>query len=325
MKRKKRHYYQFFRGLTLSLVILFFIMVPLSNWYANNKIARNHAHLVSLEFGTFAGKIYSGFDWFYSLWEDPVTAATSNNGSLWAFTVLGVPLSDPVGLISNLVNSVHFPMKFLLGGLIPLIVAMLLGRVFCAWLCPMAVLFGLTQKVRNWMLKLKIPLLTVRLERTTRVYVFWLGILLSYFFGAWVWHFILPYIAFTHEIFAGIVFSSVTVGSYFLISILVLDIGLIPEEYCNSICPTGWFLSFIGQHSLFQLKANKTKCPRKCSKCKDICPINLFPKEGYLYSCHLCMKCVESCPMQHIQLGLNSKYLILNTKEKNLKAHRETV
>jgi len=312
----KKSKYQYLRYFLLISVILFFIFVPVSNWYANNKIAHNQPSLVTLANGPAAGKLYQSLDWFFTLWNDPVTAATSNNGSLWAFTVLGVPLSDPLGLISEIVNSVKFPVKYLIGGLIPFLIALLLGRVFCAWLCPMTVLFGITGKIRALLLKLKIPLMTVRLEPTTRVVVFWVGLVLCHFFGAWVWHFVLPYISFTHEVFSIIVFSSFTVGFYFLVALLVLDIGLVPGEYCRSVCPTGFLLSYIGKFSLLMLKADKKACPSHCKMCKTVCPIELFPREGQLYSCHLCMKCVDNCPKGHIQLGLNPLYQGLNQKMK---------
>lgn len=313
-KKIKKSKWQYLRYFSLLSVIGFFILVPVSNWYANQKIAYNHSHLVALAYGQLAGYVYSALDWFYSFWPDPVTAATSNNGSLWAFTILGVPLSDPLGLLSEIINSVKFPLKYFFGALIPFGVVLLLGRVFCAWLCPMTVLYSVTGWMRSMADRWHVPLMSVKLEKKTRVIVFWSGLLLSYFFGAWVWHFVLPYISFTHEIFSWIVFSSVTVGFYFLIALLVLDIGLIPGQFCKAVCPTGFLLSYLGKFSILRLKANKSNCPKSCSMCAKVCPEDLFAKEGRLYSCHLCMKCVDNCPKHHISLKLNPIYSKLKAK-----------
>jgi ferredoxin-type protein NapH len=304
----KKSKIQYFRYACLFSVIFFFVLVPYSNWYANNKIAFNQARLVGLAEGPVMEYLYLVLDSFYSLWEDPVTAATSNNGSLWAFTILGIPLSDPLGLIAELLNSVKFPIKYLIGGIIPFIVALTLGRVFCSWLCPMVVLFAITRKIRAFLIKMRMPLMDLKLEERTRACVFWIGLIMSHFFGAWVWHFILPYISFTHEIFSIVVFSSFTIGVYFLIAILVLDIGLIPGEFCRSVCPTGYLLASVGRFRLFKLKANKAACPPACSVCNKVCPIGLFPKEDKLYSCDLCMKCVDNCPKKHIKLTVNPIY-----------------
>lgn len=306
--RLKRSKYQYLRYLALLSVIVFFVMVPLSNWYANNKIAYNNPRLVGLASGDLRGKVYSTMDGFYSLWSDPVTAATSNNGSLWAFTVFGVPMSDPLGLISELINSVKFPFKYVIGGVIPFFIAFLLGRVFCSWLCPMVVLYGITGRIRAFMTRLRIPLMSLKVERKTRVIVFWGGLVLSYFFGAWVWHFILPYISFTHEIFSYIVFSGFTVGAYFLIALLVLDIGLVPGQFCDSVCPTGFLLSYLGKFSFLKLRVDEASCPTGCTMCNKVCPIDLYPKDDTLYSCHLCLICVDNCPTDNIKLEINPMY-----------------
>ena len=304
----KKSKWQYLRYFFLASVIGFFVLVPFSNWYSNNKIAFNQARLVGLAEGPVKEKIYWTLDKFYSLWDDPVTAATSNNGSLWAFTILGVPLSDPLGLLSELINSVKFPVKYLIGGIIPFLIALTLGRVFCSWLCPMVVLFAITRRIRAVLIKMKMPLMDLKLEERTRALVFWIGLIMSHFFGAWVWHFVLPYISFTHEIFSIVVFSSFTIGIYFLIAILVLDIGLIPGEFCRSVCPTGYLLASVGRLRLFKLKVNKAACPPACTMCNKVCPINLFPKENKLYSCDLCLKCVDNCPKKHITLSLNPIY-----------------
>jgi len=298
---------QILRFTSLVLVILFFILVPLSNWYANQKIAYNQGRLVELANGPVAAFIYESLDSFYTIWDDPVKAATSNNGSLWAYTILGVSLSDPLGLISELLNSVKFPVKYLLGALIPFLVTIILGRVFCSWLCPMHVIFSVTKKVRCAADRLGIPLFNIRIDQKTRIWVFFIGLVLSYLFGAWVWHFVLPYITFTHEIFSIVIFSCFTVGVYFLLVLLLFDFALAPGEFCRSICPTGFLLAWIGRVRLVRLKVDVKKCPPYCIKCKISCPLGLYPKvDSELNSCHLCMLCVNNCPSQSIKPGLSS-------------------
>lgn len=308
MRKIKKSKIQYARYACLIAVIAFFCFVPMSNWYANNKIAFNQPRLVALADGPLAGHVYAILDSFYKLFDDPVIAATSNNGSLWAFTVMGIPLSDPLGIISELVNSVKMPVKYLLGGLIPFLIALIFGRVFCSWLCPMSLFFDVTNKIKKLFIKIHIPILELKIPRETRVYIFWVGLVFSYFMGMWVWHFTLPYITFSHEIFSYVVFNAFTVGIYYFISILVLDIGLISGEFCNSLCPTGWLLAKIGNFSILRLSAKAESCPPKCTVCKTVCPVDLFPKEQDLFGCHLCYKCVDNCPKKHIDLKLNQIY-----------------
>ncbi len=308
MKKIKKSKIQYFRYFTLIAVIAFFCLIPISNWYANNKIAFNNPRLVGLADGALAGYVYYALDLFYSLFDDPVTAATSSSGSMWAFSILGVQFSDPLGLISEVINSVKFPIKYFLGGIGPVILAFTLGRVFCSWLCPMAFFFTLTEKIKEVFKKIGIPILELKIPRETRIFIFWFGLIISYFMGMWVWHFILPYITFSHEVFSIIVFNTFTVGIYYFVAIIVLDIGLISGEFCNSVCPTGWLLAQFGRFSLFKLKADSANCPSRCKVCYTVCPVDLFPKEDILFSCHLCYKCVDNCPKQHIKLDINSLY-----------------
>jgi ferredoxin-type protein NapH len=295
---------QFARYLSLSLVLGFFTFIPISNWYANYKIAYNQARLVALADGEFKGFVYEILDRFYSLWESPVDAASSINGSLWAYSIYGIPVSDPLGLISELMHAVTFPTKYFIGGLIPIVIALTLGRIFCSWMCPMVVLFGITRRVRQVLDHFNVPFLAIKIDSRTRIALFFSGMIISAYWGAWVWHFILPYITVTHEIFSIIIFSSFTVGIYFLIGVLVVDLAVMPGEFCRSVCPTGYLLTVLGKFRKVRISADATKCPPYCVQCQRVCPVDLYPKEDQaLDSCHSCMKCVDSCPSNTIKLG----------------------
>ncbi len=293
---------QYLRYLSLFSVIAFFVFIPLSNWYANFKISYNNSRLVKLSDGKLESYVYHALDWFYSFFDEPVLAATSNNGSLWAYTVFGVPISDPLGLISEIISSVHFPMKYFIGGLIPYVLAIVFGRFFCSWLCPMVVINFVNRKLRKLLLFFRVPLLDLKIPVATRAVVFWGGLGLSYFFGMWVWHFILPYISFTHEIFSLIIFNSFTIGAYFLLTIILFEVAVTPGQYCKSVCPTGYLLSVIGRIRIVKLKTERAKCPQGCHDCFDACPIDLYPKNNKLHSCHLCMECVDACPAKNINI-----------------------
>lgn len=60
-------------------------------------------------------------------------------GSLFALDVYGIPFSDPVSVFWPMVHG-EFPIR-LWGGLgLTLVLALLLGRFFCGWLCPYGLL-----------------------------------------------------------------------------------------------------------------------------------------------------------------------------------------
>lgn len=308
---------QWLRGVSITLVILFFVFIPISNKYANFKISYNQGRLVELSDGRATSVVYNVLDAFYRDFPDPIVAATSNNGSLWAYTIFGIPVSDPLGLLSELVSSVRFPLKYLLGGFISYFLALVFGRFFCGWLCPTIAINKAAALTRKFLIWLKVPLLDLKIPQKTRVFVFWGGMLLSYLFGMWTWHFILPYISFSHEIFSLVIFQTFTVGIYFLLSIFLLEVAVMPGQYCKSICPTGLLLSWIGRIPLFKLKTDSEKCPQGCHVCYDVCPVDLYPKNNQMHSCHLCSICVSACPSQNIRFGIN-EYIKKNKSAKEV-------
>ncbi|MBQ3058998.1 MAG: 4Fe-4S binding protein [Desulfovibrio sp.] len=73
-------------------------------------------------------------------------------GSLFAFDLAGLPFADPAmalqaGLLS-LVESCRPEGQLLIGACLALLLALLLGRVFCSWLCPYGFLSELIHSMR---------------------------------------------------------------------------------------------------------------------------------------------------------------------------------
>lgn len=178
----------------------------------------------------------------------------------------------------------------------------------------MTVVFAITTRIRKFTDRYKIPFLAIEVDKRSWQAVFWLGMVCSFYWGAWIWHFVLPYITFTHEIFSAIVFSSFTVGIYYLVAVIILDITVIPGQFCTRLCPSGYLLSVVGRLSILKLAANRAQCPPKCKVCLNVCPMELFPKEGDLFGCHLCMLCKDACPKKHLELKATLPLVTLGTK-----------
>lgn len=75
------------------------------------------------------------------------------SGSLFAFDFAGIPFADPVfmvqGALGALVSGVEPGARIVLGGLLALLVALMLGRVFCSWLCPYGLFSEMIAAVRT--------------------------------------------------------------------------------------------------------------------------------------------------------------------------------
>ena len=69
-------------------------------------------------------------------------------GSFFALDFLGIPFADPVGATQVAVMGFLPAGRLLAGALLSLVVALLLGRVFCSWVCPYGVFSELVYAVR---------------------------------------------------------------------------------------------------------------------------------------------------------------------------------
>ena len=69
-------------------------------------------------------------------------------GSFFALDFLGIPFADPVGAAQVAVMGFLPAWRLLVGTLLSLVVALLLGRVFCSWVCPYGVLSELVYALR---------------------------------------------------------------------------------------------------------------------------------------------------------------------------------
>jgi ferredoxin-type protein NapH len=197
--------------------------------------------------------------------------------------------------------------------LLVVVSVILLGRVFCAWVCPTVLLrreFNLKEDFKpepeavpggiNW--------------ASYSSYAFLGGVLLaSYLFRFPVFCLFCPI-----GLFFGFLYA---VGRYFSVDTLGLELVLFPamlvlelwllKSWCRSICPVGALLSIFGSFNLFLVPTfRKEKCLTStgvnCQACKRACPegIDLSKTNRGLApnSCTKCLECYEKCPARAIKL-----------------------
>ena len=75
--------------------------------------------------------------------EDPEPFTTSLRGSVWTMRIGSAVVSDPLAGADFVAATGEGWDPFLLTILVPVLATMLLGRVFCGWICPADLLFEL--------------------------------------------------------------------------------------------------------------------------------------------------------------------------------------
>lgn len=279
-------------------VLVFIVYAALGGPWRNYKVAHNSARLVTLMHGETWGDLYALNEAALGTMGEPYETSTEFLGMPWASRIAGIDGADPTMVLGNLVATGSVTWALLLGLILPLGVALLLGKVFCSHLCPMRLLFEIGQMVRRGLGRLGVHFPALRHDARFGGWVLAGGLLATAIASTVVWFFILPYLALSSAVFlyisTGVVTAIVAVAGAWLF----LDMFAAPGYFCHNVCPTGFLLEQVGRFSLLRLrKRDRDACPDSCFQCQRVCPYHLLPKEeSHRPACDNCGRCVAACP-----------------------------
>jgi hypothetical protein len=188
------------RALQLAVVV-FIVYTALGASWRNYKVAHNHRRLVTLMHGEVWGALYGLNEDALALLGEPYEASLQFLGMPWAARVFGVNTADPILVISNALSQRALPTALALSLVAPVLLALLLGKVFCSHLCPARLLFDIAQGLRAALRRFGVELPAWRSDARFGGYVLLGGLLASLASSAAVWLFILPYVSFSVGLF----------------------------------------------------------------------------------------------------------------------------
>ncbi len=227
-------------------------------------------------------------------------------GNYSSATVLDkVVLSDPYAVMQILASGYWAATDLLVGALIVfLFYAMIGGRVFCGWVCPVNLLSDFTA----W-LKGKLGLKNnkrIVLSRNARYHILGLSFLLSVLIGIAAFEMVSPVTMLSRAIIFGVGGSWVFIAALFL-----FDLSVVKNGWCGYLCPLGAFYALNGKYGLLKVYHEKDKCTL-CNKCFAICPevhvLSLIGKrDGYIQSgeCTNCARCIDVCEEDSLKFAMN--------------------
>jgi polyferredoxin len=289
------------RSLQLGVFVFIFYTAFGAMW-RNYKTAHNHRRLVTLMHGETWGDLYGANEDMLSKLGEPYEQSLNFLGGTWASTIGGIDGADPILVAANVTTTGSITADLLLGLLLPLGIALLLGKVFCSHLCPMRLIFEVGQMIRLGLVRVGVPLPELRHGDRFGAWVLAGGLLATMIAGGAVWFFILPYVAVSTTIFlyvsTGVVVSLIGVAALWA----AIDMLIAPGYWCKNLCPTGFILENVGRLSLLKLRKTGTEpCPDKCNQCEKTCPYALSPKEEtHMPACDNCGRCVPACPKSRL-------------------------
>ncbi len=222
---------------------------------------------------------------------------------------------DPLhGLATSLATGVLF--SGLILGLVTLGVTLVLGRVWCSWVCPLGVLqdcTGVRPRDRSER--------AARLRnRYRRFYHLKYGVLIALLslaaFGITQTGLLDPIALLMRSVVATLfpvlqqagvplqrvhhlTWGGVLIGAL-LVTVLTLP-RLLPRAFCRVVCPLGALLGLVSRYALFRIHRNEERCTH-CGACQRVCQGACDPHTKLRYSeCTVCFNCMSACPAGAIE------------------------
>ena len=224
-------------------------------------------------------------------------------GTLSSSSVFDITLLDPFAVLQTIVAAKAFELSWLVGVLPVLVVyALLRGRAFCGWVCPVNLLLEGVDWLRK---KLRIEASEHVLPRHVKVYVAVGVLVLSALLSFPVFEALSP-ISFINK---GLVLGSMT-GGVTLLAIVVVELFWGHRVWCRALCPLGGFYEVVGKVGLVNVRIDHDKCIG-CNKCKRACLCDPEILDDVVAGtdamvragdCMACGKCVEACPTGALSL-----------------------
>jgi ferredoxin-type protein NapH len=244
------------RILVLSLAFLLLLLGPLANYY--------------FQISWLQG-------WYQSL----------GIGKLW--------IVSPLEGLESILVAKQLYLPALIAMLTPIILALLLGSVFCSWLCPISFFSEILDTLRRKFSGSK--WLRDRIVLPRRILWFALigELLLTMLVGGPIFVFLSPPGLVGRELMTLIFFHTLALEGMILLPVLGMNL-VTRRFYCRYFCPLGATLNLLGAKRKLAVVLQHDRCTG-CGKCQRACPLGLNPEAGMSTSLHCwnCGECVDAC------------------------------
>lgn len=284
------------RGLQVG-VLLFVVIAAAGGVWRNYKVAHNSARLVKLMEGEFWADAYLAGEKFFGAFGESYRSSFDFLGMTWSSTIAGAVTADPILVLANMVATGRLDASLIPAVAVTVLIAVLLGKVFCSHLCPMRLTFEIGQALRAGLLRLRIPLPYLQVQTRLGGWVLLGGLLATLSVGTGIWFVLLPYLSLSASIFLAVTTGTAVTLIALPLGWLMLDMLFAPGFFCHNVCPQGFLLEQLGRFSLLKVRKQPTACPANCRVCSLSCPYALSPREGtHDPACDNCGACVRACP-----------------------------
>ena len=219
-------------------------------------------------------------------------------GTFCYFQAGAVSLQCPAGFLQNLASSRTLWLAGLGSAAVLVVLTLMLGRVFCGWICPFGFLLDMVGKVTP----------TFGLPRFLKKRMIKHGLLASAVgTGA-----CLGFQPFCTVCPIGSLCRSygpngILTGAQMAIfpAVAALEAGE-RRSWCRYFCPVGAVLALAARIGLVKIVIGARQCKKfSCMRCADVCPVGIIDRSALQQGispkiptseCIMCLRCVDQCP-----------------------------
>jgi ferredoxin-type protein NapH len=226
-----------------------------------------------------------------------------------------VPLTDPFAVLQNMFAGSVLTKEAVTGAIIIFLsYAVIGGRVFCGWVCPVNMVTDAANKLRD-MSRFDSLFNSWQIDRKTRYLIAGMALVLSAIFGVAAFEWISP-IGVLHR---GVIYG-MGLGWAFVLAVFLFDLFAVKNGFCGHLCPLGGFYALAGRLGFLRIGYDKNKCT-SCMKCLNVCPekqvLHIVGKtSGAVLSgeCINCGRCIEVCQDHAMQFNNIYSHKTINNK-----------
>lgn len=227
--------------------------------------------------------------------DDPQAFLDGNKGTVWSMRLFGLSITDPLAAAEAIAASKRVYWPLVVSIMIPVLATLLLGKVFCSWICPGYLLFELTGKLRRLLKLAELEPRDVKFSFANKYIFLVVGLMIAAIFSAPFFALIYPPAVISRALHAWIFGTGLATMLAILGGIVAFELFVSPRWWCRTMCPGGALYGLLGWARPLRVRLRASQCTG-CKACIPVCQAGINPiTQSNSIECDNCGECLRSC------------------------------